>query len=79
MPEVQLTIGHLLRHAPVTSAMGREAAIVDVAQDLLLRHLFEQGVLDAVVLRGRNGAAQTVRGRAWSLLDGPRLRGTRSR
>ena len=52
MADIQLTIGHVLRHAPAASAMGREAAIVDVAQDLLLRHLFGQGALDAVVFKG---------------------------
>jgi len=39
-----LTPGYLARHAPGTSAQGREAALIDVAQDLLLRELAESGV-----------------------------------
>lgn len=34
---MKLTIGHIARHTPAGSgAPGREAAIIDIAQDLLL-------------------------------------------
>lgn len=39
-----LTPGYLARHAPSKTAQGREAALIDVAQDLLLRELAESGV-----------------------------------
>ena len=42
--EVRLTQGHVLRHAPAQSPQGRDAAVIDIAQDLLLRHLSECGV-----------------------------------
>jgi predicted nucleotidyltransferase component of viral defense system len=48
----ELTVGHLLRHAPTQSAQGAEAAIIDVAQDMLLRELHELGVLDLVAFKG---------------------------
>lgn len=47
-----LTPGYLARHAPGTSAQGREAALIDVAQDLLLRELAEAGVLSALAFKG---------------------------
>ena len=40
--QVSITRARLLRHAP-TSRQGAEAAAVDIAQDLLLRHLHEIG------------------------------------
>ncbi|MGH9131784.1 MAG: nucleotidyl transferase AbiEii/AbiGii toxin family protein [Acidimicrobiales bacterium] len=50
--EVKLTQGHVLRHAPAQSPLGRDAAIIDIAQDLLLRHLCERGVLGLVAFKG---------------------------
>jgi predicted nucleotidyltransferase component of viral defense system len=47
-----LTPGHLARHAPGKSAQGREAALIDVAQDLLLRELADVGVLSALAFKG---------------------------
>jgi len=42
------TIGRTARHTPrAAGAQGRDAAIVDIAQDLLLRHLQAVGALDA--------------------------------
>ena len=35
----KLTIGYLLRHAPTKNSAGLEAAIIDVAQDFMLKHL----------------------------------------
>lgn len=52
MTVTSLTIGHLLRHAPSGSVMGREAAIIDVAQDLLLRYLHDADVLESLVFKG---------------------------
>lgn len=49
--EVHLTRAHVLRHAPA-GAQGQEAALVDIAQDLLLRHLSDQGLLDLLVFKG---------------------------
>lgn len=50
--EVALTKGHVLRHAPAHSAQGVEAALIDIAQDLLLRSLAEEGVTDLIVFKG---------------------------
>jgi predicted nucleotidyltransferase component of viral defense system len=50
--EVTLTQGHVLRHAPAQSSQGRDAAVIDIAQDLLLRHLSERGVLTLVAFKG---------------------------
>jgi hypothetical protein len=50
--DVRLTQGHVLRHAPAQSAQGRDAAVIDIAQDLLLRHLSERGVLTLVAFKG---------------------------
>ena len=49
--QVNLTRARLLRHAPA-SGQGLEAAAVDVAQDLLLRHLHEVGLLDELAFKG---------------------------
>ncbi len=48
----KLTPGHLARHAPGKSAQGREAALIDVAQDLLLRELADVGVLSTLAFKG---------------------------
>lgn len=38
MSEIRLTVGHIARHTPPgAGAQGRDAAIIDIAQDLLLR------------------------------------------
>ena len=47
-----LTPGYLARHAPAKSTKDREAALIDVAQDLLLRELAEVSVLSALAFRG---------------------------
>lgn len=50
---VNLTIGHIARHTPTGSgAPGREAAIIDIAQDLLLAFLEENGFMNGIVLKG---------------------------
>jgi predicted nucleotidyltransferase component of viral defense system len=50
--DVRLTQGHVLRHAPAQSPQGRDAAVIDIAQDLLLRHLSERGALTLVAFKG---------------------------
>lgn len=50
-PNIQ--IGHIARHTPKgAGAQGREAAVVDVAQDLLLMHMEEKGLLDSLAIKG---------------------------
>jgi predicted nucleotidyltransferase component of viral defense system len=50
--DVRLTPGHLARHAPGRSVQGREAALLDVAQDLLLRELADKGILTTLAFKG---------------------------
>lgn len=49
--EVTTTRAHVLRHAPARG-QGLDAALVDIAQDLLLRHLHDSGLLDELVFKG---------------------------
>jgi predicted nucleotidyltransferase component of viral defense system len=50
---ITVTLGWIARHTPKGSgAGGQEAAILDIAQDLLLRELHEAGALDALVFKG---------------------------
>jgi predicted nucleotidyltransferase component of viral defense system len=50
---ITLTVGWVARHTPKgAGAGGREAAVLDIAQDLLLRELQETSVLDALVFKG---------------------------
>ena len=51
--QISIQPGHIARHTPRNAgAQGREAAVVDVAQDLLLRELQENGTLASVVIKG---------------------------
>lgn len=51
--DINIQRGHIARHTPRNAgAQGREAAIVDIAQDLLLRHLHDVGILDMVAIKG---------------------------
>ncbi len=51
--EITVTIGWIARHTPKgAGAGGREAAVLDIAQDLLLRDLQLAGALDALVFKG---------------------------
>jgi len=53
MTEIRLTPGYIARHTPVgAGAQGRDAAIVDIAQDLLLRDLHSRTVLDRLAFKG---------------------------
>ena len=50
---ISLTLGWLGRHTPPGAGVdGRRAAVIDIAQDLLLRELHQGGVLDALVFKG---------------------------
>ena len=49
--DVNITRARLLRHAP-SSSQGVEAAAVDIAQDLLLRHLHDIGLLEELAFKG---------------------------
>jgi hypothetical protein len=53
MTELNITPGQIARHTPrAAGAQGRDAALVDIAQDLLLRDLHEQGLLDELAFKG---------------------------
>ena len=48
----QLTVGYIARHVPPQSRLGREVAVLDIAQDFLLAHLQQRGVFDLVTFKG---------------------------
>lgn len=53
MSRINIQPGHIARHTPRNAgAQGREAAVVDVAQDLLLQRLHGDGDLDFVAIKG---------------------------
>ena len=53
MTQMKIQPGHIARHTPQgAGAQGRGAAIIDVAQDLLLRHLSEIGLADKLAFKG---------------------------
>ncbi len=53
MTGIALTSGWVARHTPRgAGAGGRDAAIIDIAQDLLLRSLHASGALDDLVFKG---------------------------
>lgn len=50
---VTLTLGWIGRHTPPGAGVdGRDAAVIDIAQDLLLRELHGRGTLDTLVFKG---------------------------
>jgi predicted nucleotidyltransferase component of viral defense system len=50
---ITLTAGWIARHTPPGAGVdGRDAAVIDIAQDLLLRELHLRGVLDRLVFKG---------------------------
>ena len=50
---VNLTEGYIARHTLTGSrAPGREAAIIDIAQDLLLSYLEDIGKMDEICIKG---------------------------
>lgn len=53
MSGMNIQLGHIARHTPKgAGAQGREAAIIDVAQDLLLAHMHDAGLLDGLAIKG---------------------------
>jgi len=57
--------GHIARHTPRgAGSQGRDAAIIDVAQDLLLRHLHEIGILERLVFKGGTALRKLYAGNA---------------
>ncbi|GAA0921070.1 nucleotidyl transferase AbiEii/AbiGii toxin family protein [Virgisporangium aurantiacum] len=65
MSGVALTVGHIARHTPRgAGAQGRDAAIVDIAQDLLLRHLQGTNVLNALAFKGGTALRKLYAGNA---------------
>ena len=62
---ISLTPGHVLRHMPPGAvAQGREAALVDIAQDLLLRELHSSGLMDELVFKGGTALRKLYAGNA---------------
>ena len=59
-----ITEGYLARHIPVGSgAPGREAAIIDIAQDFLLSYLEDIGKMEHVALKGGTAIRKLYAGR----------------
>jgi uncharacterized protein len=48
----RLTVGYVSRHVPPQAKLGRDVAVLDIAQDFLLAHLYESGVFDLVAFKG---------------------------
>jgi len=62
---INLTPGHIARHTPRgAGGQGREAAIIDIAQDLLLRHLESRGVLESLAFKGGTALRKLYAGNA---------------
>lgn len=58
-------MGLVLRHTPKGSrGQGREAALVDIAQDLLLRRLSMIGLLDELAFKGGTALRKLYAGNA---------------
>lgn len=65
MSEITITLGHIARHTPPgAGAQGRDAAIVDIAQDLLLRHLHRESILDRLAFKGGTSLRKLYAGNA---------------
>jgi uncharacterized protein len=58
-----LTIGLLARHTP-NGPLGRSAALIDIAQDLLLGHLVDVGIFEHLVFKGGTALRKTYAGNA---------------
>jgi predicted nucleotidyltransferase component of viral defense system len=53
MGPITLTVGLISRHTPPSAGVdGRDAAVIDIAQDLLLRDLHKRGSLNVLVFKG---------------------------
>lgn len=65
MSEIRLTLGHIARHTPHgAGAQGQDAAIVDIAQDILLRDLHGKGVLAPLAFKGGTSLRKLYAGNA---------------
>ena len=63
--QIQIQPGHIARHTPHgVGSQGRGAAIIDVAQDLLLRHLFQIGLANKLVFKGGTSLRKLYAGHA---------------
>ncbi len=62
--EHRLTQGHILRHAPPSSTIAFDVALLDIAQDFLLAHLHEAGLFDLVVFKGGTALRKLFAGAA---------------
>ena len=61
---LKLTEGYIARHIPAGSgAPGREAAIIDIGQDLLLAYLSEEGFMNDVALKGGTAVRKLYAGK----------------
>jgi hypothetical protein len=59
---VTLTVGWIGRRTPPGAGVdGRDAAVIDIAQDLLLRELHGRGVLNALAFKGGTSRSRHVR------------------
>ena len=81
--QINVTDGWIARHTPKGAGSGgRDAAIIDIAQDLLLRELHTRGALKAIVFKGGNSTTKAVRRKQRTLFARlglqPRSRGRRS-
>lgn len=53
MHNISISTAAIMSHAPKGAGLqGREVAIIDIAQDLLLAHMQEIGVLDDLAIKG---------------------------
>ena len=65
MNDINITLGHVARHTPPgAGAQGRDAAITDIAQDLLLRHLNDTGILGPLAFKGGTALRKLYAGNA---------------
>ena len=60
---IQITPGWLARHTPQGPG-GRQAALIDIAQDLLLTRLHQRGVFDYLVFKGGTALRKLYAGNA---------------
>jgi len=62
---INIQPGHIARHTPRgAGSQGYDAAIIDVAQDLLLRHLHEKNILNRLVFKGGTALRKLYAGNA---------------
>jgi predicted nucleotidyltransferase component of viral defense system len=59
----RITTGWLARHTPQGPG-GRQAALIDIAQDLLLAQLHQQGIFDHLVFKGGTALRKLYAGNA---------------